>query len=263
MAVITITSDFGTKDTTLAELKARFYSKIPDFHWVDITHEVEPYNVWQGGFLLRRVYQDFPKGSIHLLMVGSAPKTGMDYICIKSEGHYFLAADNGGLSKVLGDRPISAAQRLNIPQVDAHDPLGLFATAAAHIVKGGKVALLGEKLDKMVRIKELAPATSDNSISGIIIYIDHYGTCVTNITRPLYQQMKQGRKSSIETKRRQVIKQFVELKGDVSESSLSAYWDRHDHLCLIVGKSGGSAMPGSNQLLGLQVHDWVRIDFTE
>jgi hypothetical protein len=32
-------------------------------------------------------------------------------------------------------------------------------------------------------------------------------------------------------------------------------------LSIAVGKSGGEHIRGSNELIGMKIHDWVRIDF--
>ncbi|MEY2963272.1 MAG: hypothetical protein RL754_533 [Bacteroidota bacterium] len=261
MALITATSDFGRKDATLAELKAQCYSRINDLNWVDISHEIEPHNIWQSAFVLRRVYKDFPAGTVHMMFVGAAPREGIEYLVIKADGQFFIAPNNGVLAYVLRDAKIAAARSIVIPNIDLDQHFALFAAAASHLIGGGKIDLLGPPLNSIVKIKEGAPAPSERSIQGAIVYVDHYGTCITNITKALFNSHLQGRRFSVELPRTKSIGRIYDRLGDVPQGTLAAYWDRHGHLSVLIGKSGGSHLKGSNELLGLKVNDWVRIDF--
>ena len=261
MAVITATSDFGLKDPSLAVAKAQFIRRVKNLNWVDISHEVEPHNVLQSAFLLKRAYKAFPPGSIHLMFVGSAPKEGLDYICMKADGQFFLAPNNGILATVLDGAKIVAARILDIRGIDPMDVNGLFAAAAAHLSEGGKVDLLGPSLKSIKRLKSQVPVVDANAIRGHVVYIDHYGTCVTNITKAMFESAQQGRRASVETSRNRSISKFYERIGDVPQGKIAGLWDDFGALCVVVGKSGGEHIKGSNELLGLNLHDWVRIDF--
>ena len=53
MAIITLTTDLGTKDSYLASVKGSIYSQIEDAIIVDITNEVAAFNIQQAAFVLR------------------------------------------------------------------------------------------------------------------------------------------------------------------------------------------------------------------
>ena len=89
MAVITATSDFGPKDATLAKAKAHFIRRVKELQWVDISHEVEPHNIQQASFLLKRAFTSFPPGTVHVVFVGSGPQQGLTYVCVKANKQYF------------------------------------------------------------------------------------------------------------------------------------------------------------------------------
>jgi S-adenosylmethionine hydrolase len=261
MAVITATSDFGTSDITLSRAKVQFIRRVKDLHWVDVSHGVEPHNLSQAAFILRRAYVAFPPGTIHLMFVGGAPFEGIEYICIKADGQFFIAPNNGVLASVLENAKIVAARVLDIRGVEALDWFGLFAAAASHLSEGGKVDLLGPSLKSIKRIKEQVPVTSEQAIRGNVVYIDHYGTCVTNISKAMFDAVQQGRRASVETSRNRSISKIYTHIGAVPQGKIAGIWDEFGMLCVAVGKSGGEHIKGSNELLGLNVHDWVRIDF--
>ena len=261
MAVITATSDFGLKDPNVALAKAQFIRRVKGVQWVDISHEVEPHNVLQAAFLLKRSYAAFPPGSIHIMYVGSAPREGLEYICMKADGQFFLAPNNGILASVLEQAKIVAARILDIRGIDPMDVHGLFASAAAHLSEGGKVDLLGPSLTKIKKLKTSAPLVDEYAIRGNVVYIDHHGTCITNISRTLFDAHQKGRRASVETSRNRSIAKIYDRIGEVPQGKIAGVWDAHGMLCVAVGKSGGEHIKGSNELLGLNINDWVRIDF--
>ena len=261
MTVITFTSDFGLRDTTVARVKARFMRRVKDPLMVDVSHLVEPHNITEAAFMLRRVYQDFPPGTIHCVFVGAGTQENKEYICLKANGHYFLGVNNGILTSVLNGAKITGARVLDIRGVDTTDEKDLFAAAAGHLSMQGKLEVLGPPLKSVKRIKENAPATSDYAVRGHVIYIDHFGTCVTNISKELLNSQLKGRRASVEVARNRSIKAIFDHIAEVPQGDIAALWDQHGMLCIAVGKSGGDHIKGSNELLGMKIHDWVRIDF--
>lgn len=261
MALITLLSDYGLRDNTLARLKVRLLRRIPGATLLDISHGVEPHNIMEGAHLLRGVYKDFPKGTIHCAMIGTSPMEGSDYICLKAFGQYFLGTNNGLLTSVLREEKITGARSLDIRGIDPSDEKELFAAAVAHLSSGGKLDLLGPALTKVKRIKEPMPGVSNYAISGNIVYIDRLGTCATNISKVLFEQHLQSRSFSIELARGRSMKKIFDRIADVPQGKLAAHWNEEGMLSISVGKSGGEHIRGSHELLGMKVHDWVRIDF--
>lgn len=262
MAVITLTSDFGLRDTTVALAKSRFIRRVKSPLMVDISHLVEPYNLVEAAFMLRRTHEEFPPGSVHCVYVGAAPKEGIEYVCLRSGGQFFIAANNGILTSVLRDKKITGARILDIRGIDPNDVYDLFAAAAAHLLEGGKLEMLGPPLKKVKSLKVSQPVTSEFAIGGHIVYVDHLGTCVTNISRKHVEAHPNfGLRMTVETVRNRSVPKIYERKADVPPAAIAAHWDEYGMLCVVVGKSGGEHIKGSNQLLGLKVNDWVRIDF--
>ena len=261
MAIITLLSDYGLRDNTVARLKARILRRIEGTHLVDISHGVEPHNILEASYMLRGVFTDFPKGTIHCVMVGTSPQEGSEYICLKAKGQYFLGVNNGLLTSALKDAKITGARKIEINGVDLTEEKELFAAAAAHLEAGGTLDLLGPPLTSVKKVKEPTPGVSDYAISGNVIYVDRWGTCITNITKALFDQHLQGRTFSVELARNRSMKRIYPRIAEVPQGKLAALWNDEGLLAIAVGKSGGSHIRGSNELIGMKVHDWVRIDF--
>lgn len=261
MSIITFTSDFGLRDTTVARLKARFLQRAPGATHVDISHMVEPHNITEAAFMLRSVYNDFPAGTVHCVFVGARPSSTTEYICLKASGQFFIGTNNGMLTAVLRNAKITGARTLDIRGADPNDEKDLFAAAAGHLVQGGKMDMLGPALKSVKSIKEHMPAVTEFAIRGHVIYIDRFGTCVTNISRELYTNHLDGRRSSVEVARSRSIKKIYDRIAEVPQGDIAALWNEQNMLCIAVGKSGGDHIKGSNELLGMKINDWVRIDF--
>ncbi len=95
MAIITLTTDWGSKDHYLASVKGAILSKIPDATIIDISHEIAPFDLNQASYILKSVYKNFPKGSIHIIGVNCEASLDQSHVIIKEQEQYFIGADNG------------------------------------------------------------------------------------------------------------------------------------------------------------------------
>ena len=67
MSIITLTTDFGTKDHFVGAVKGAIYSELPDAKIVDITHHISPFNITETAYILKNSYKSFPEGTIHII----------------------------------------------------------------------------------------------------------------------------------------------------------------------------------------------------
>ena len=69
MAVITLMSDFGTRDHYVACMKGVILQTAPKATIVDVTHDIMPHGIVQAAFVLRQVWAWFPPNTIHVAVV--------------------------------------------------------------------------------------------------------------------------------------------------------------------------------------------------
>src|SRR5689334_17727794 len=105
MSVITLTTDWGRRDYFVASLKGRLISLCPDTRIVDISHDINPFDVLQASFILSNCYDKFPEGTIHFIgMKGNRLKDELKkYILVKCRNYYFIGYDSGIFFLTLGD----------------------------------------------------------------------------------------------------------------------------------------------------------------
>ena len=67
--LITLITDFGVADHFVASMKGVILSIAPRVRIVDVTHQITPYAVNEGAFVLAQAWRWFPKGTIHVAVV--------------------------------------------------------------------------------------------------------------------------------------------------------------------------------------------------
>lgn len=184
MAIVTLLTDFGTTDSYVAELKAGILSAAPHAVLVDVTHAVPPGDVRSAAYLLGRTWHRFPEGTVHLGVVDPGVGTTRGAVALGAGGHWFVGPDNGLFTAVLRDHEVEIVA-LPVAETAAATFHGrdVFAPAAAALASGAALHVLGEPYLAMPeRLVYSEPRYEGKSIVGEIVYVDRFGTLVTNLS---------------------------------------------------------------------------------
>ena len=100
MAIVTLLTDSGESDYYVAAIKAKILSVNPGLNLVDISHKIGPCDFAHGAFVLKSVFRDFPKGTVHLAGVDATGNKDDAYIALQLEDHFFVGTDNGLFSLI-------------------------------------------------------------------------------------------------------------------------------------------------------------------
>jgi S-adenosylmethionine hydrolase len=182
MTIITLLTDFGTADSYVAEVKGVLLSRAPDAVLVDVTHDVPAGDVRSAAYLLGRTWHRFPAGTIHLAVVDPGVGTSRAALALRAHDHYFVAPDNGILTPLLRDTEIEAVV-LSTPESAAPTFHGrdVFAPAAAELAQRAGLAELGVRFSRIPeRLAYTSPHPEGQYMVGEIVYVDRFGTLVTN-----------------------------------------------------------------------------------
>ena len=168
-------------------MKGALLSAAPGLTLVDVTHAVPPGDVRAGAYLLARAWPRFPSGTVHLAVVDPGVGTGRAALAVAAHGHYFVGPDNGLFTLVLRDAEV---QIVVLPTPDGASPTfhgrDVFAPAAAALAAGATLAELGPPFGGMpVRLAYREPHHEGKSVMGQVVYVDRFGTLVTNLTPEL------------------------------------------------------------------------------
>jgi S-adenosylmethionine hydrolase len=189
-ALITLTTDFGEADYYVAAMKGVIYSLNPAADMVDITHMVPPHDVYSAAFTLLCCYKDFPKSTIHLVVVDPGVGSRRRPILVMAGDYYFIGPDNGVFSYVYQREHVSRVVNLTsqhyyrAPVSNTFHGRDIFAPCAAALSKGVGWQMLGEEIDDPVRFNVPMPSSGDGKrIRGTVIHIDRFGNIITNVTQ--------------------------------------------------------------------------------
>src|SRR5947209_10040876 len=160
-ALVTLTTDFGTSDHFVGVMKGVISGIVPQARIVDITHQVQPFEIADGAFLIAQAYSHFPKKTIHVVVVDPGVGSARRPLLVEMAGQYFVAPDNGVLSMVYSRAPHKARHITN--EAYFLKPVSLtfhgrdvFAPVAAHLASGVAPSRFGKTISDHVRL------TSDN-----------------------------------------------------------------------------------------------------
>lgn len=257
MAIITLTTDLGTKDFYQAVLKGTILNQFPEVNLVDITHEIPAFNIPQAAFIVKNAFHYFPKYTVHLIGVDTVYNESGRYVALRYHEHYFVGADNGFFSLVFNEHPnevveltiLQEAQLLHFPLAD------ILAKAAIHLARGGALKEIGLPITNLLERISLHPVIEQDTIRGCVIYIDAFQNVITNITKSLFTQVQQGRNFTLFFKRNESISQLSWHYNEVLEGENLCLFGMSNHLEIAINKGNASG------LLGLKLGDIVRIEF--
>ncbi len=187
MPLITLLTDFGSTDSYVAEMKGVMLVRCPAATLVDVTHAVPPGDVRSGAYLLGRAWHRFPAGTVHLAVVDPGVGTARAALALGAHGHWFVGPDNGLFTPVLSGIEVEIVV---LPTPDGAAPTfhgrDLFAPAAAAIAGGTVLSALGARLATIpARLTYTEPHYQGKAVIGEIVYVDRFGTLVTNLTTEL------------------------------------------------------------------------------
>lgn len=190
--LISLLTDFGEADSYVAEVKGVLLSRVHGAALVDITHQVPAGDLRAAQYILSRAWHCFPRETVHLAVVDPGVGTERRALAAAAAGHYFVAPDNGLLSFLPPDAqfvslPIPATAA---PTFHARD---VFAPAAGQLALGAALTHLGHAITDPHRTPLPAPHQDGGVAVGEVIYVDRFGTLISNVVPSLVDGRKDAR----------------------------------------------------------------------
>lgn len=189
--IITLTTDFGTRDGFVGQMKGVILSINPYCNIVDITHDITPFAVREAGLVMKGIARYFPHGAIHVTVVDPGVGSERKPIAVKTYAGIFVGPDNGVFSWILSSAASWEAREMKDETLFMPNPhptfhgRDVFAPAAAYISAGRNFESIGPVVEDPVVLHCPAPQETSNGILGEVIYIDRFGNCAANIESPM------------------------------------------------------------------------------
>jgi S-adenosyl-L-methionine hydrolase (adenosine-forming) len=263
LGIITITSDLGNKDHYVAAVKAAILSHEPAATIVDISHMVRPFDLHSAAYLIRSVWNEFPMGTVHMIGINPELTAENAHVVVHYMSHYFVGADNGIFSLIFDEEPEDVFE-ITLAQGDnwTFPMKGVFATAAAHLSKGGSPEFLGTRIEGLNRVMSPEAYCDGALIKGRVEYIDHYGNAYTNISKELFEAERKKRNYAVQFKSNGfAIQKISRYYTDVVEGERLAMWAGNGYLLIAINGGASDHGGGAAELFGLETGDSIRIEF--
>lgn len=276
MAIITLTTDYGTKDHFAGALKGKLYTRFPDAVLVDISHQIDPFNIAEASYITSVSYKNFPENTVHFIGVDMEVSAENIPVAMQWNNHYFLAANNGILGMILGSE--TPQQLVALPISDTSSET-LFIQAAIALAQGKPLASLGTPINTLKVLTEQQPVISEDlsSIKAYVIYIDNFGNVVTNVTKTIFEKARKGRNFEIllNEKRKYStpirLKTIIEKYSDIAQNSnfnlkdfegdKLAIFNEAGYLEIAIFRSNPATVGSAASLYGLSYRDAITINF--
>lgn len=190
MPIVTLTTDFGHQDHYVGAMKGVILGLAPKATLVDITHGIRAYDIIHGAFILRQIWAYYPIGTIHVAVVDPGVGTDRRILVGRYSGRIIIAPDNGLVTLIHRDAELEvmrvAENNRLWPRMESSTFHGrdVMAPIAGHVARGTKLEDVGPATDHvdMLQLPE-ATLNRDQSVTGEVLFVDRFGSLVTNITR--------------------------------------------------------------------------------
>lgn len=191
MPVVTLTTDFGTRDWFAGVMKGVILRSQPASNIVDLSHDVPPGDVRAGAFILRSSCRYFPPQTVHVAVVDPGVGSPRRAIAVQARHGVFVGPDNGVLSWAVAPGEVLAIRELKNPALFLQPMSGtfhgrdVFAPAAVHLLSGRPWEDLGPGLEEMARLSWPEPQRTQKLIQAEVIHVDHFGNAITSLDSEL------------------------------------------------------------------------------
>ena len=243
-AVITLTTDFGTQDSYVAEMKAVILGVNPAVHLVDVTHHVTAHDIVEGALAVEAVAAVCPPGTIHVAVVDPGVGTSRRGITVAAGEQLFVGPDNGIFTAVLGRgrweafelRAVGYRRATVSATFHGRD---VFAPAAAHLALGVAPSRFGPRVTDPVRLEWATARPAGDGIEGEVIHVDRFGNLVTSIAADAIERLVARGGVTIRIAGRAVP--LVRTYGDLAPGGAGALVGSHGRLEVAVREGSAAA----------------------
>jgi len=181
MAIITLTTDFGTRDGYVGAVKGVLARNTDGTTIVDIAHDIPRGDIAHAAWVVATSTKEFPYGSIHVVIVDPGVGGARRGVIVNADQQWYVGPDNGVFAYVA--EPQSGAWAIETrlfrgrrvsPTFHGRD---IFAHAAAALARGEDPTHAGPA----VRLGGQLPWGARTSGSGRVVHVDHFGNLISDL----------------------------------------------------------------------------------
>jgi S-adenosylmethionine hydrolase len=187
MPIVTLLSDFGTRDGFVAAMKGVVAAVSPEARIIDATHDIEPGDIEAAAFVLAQYWDLYPPGTVHLAVVDPGVGSERKALVLVADQRFVVAPDNGIITRVVKAavdwRCVEVRERryLRTEVSSTFHGRDVFAPVAAHLSSGVPADQLGPALGHPVLVEVDPPLRRAARLQGRVVHVDRFGNLITDI----------------------------------------------------------------------------------
>jgi S-adenosylmethionine hydrolase len=227
-------------------MKAVILGICPSAQIVDITHEIENFNVRMGAYILACAAPYFPKGTIHVAVVDPGVGTKRRPLLIEAEKDFFIGPDNGVLTLAAKAQSIKriyeiSNRKLMLPQISStFHGRDIFAPAAAHLANGISPKEFGPEIRDITTPKFARLAKKKDAIVGEVLHVDGFGNIITNFGEKELESIGIGDIVAVKFKNKLLKLKFCRAYAEVPPKEPLAIIGSHNFLEISINRGNAA-----------------------
>jgi len=185
---IVLLTDFGSEDYRVSQLKGIIYSNNPEARLINGSHSVPAFNVPTGAFILNIAAKEFPADVVFVAVIAPYSQTETKYLVLTTEkGQIFVLPDNGLLTYVADSMGVKTVYQVT-NQALFEQPINELSAEriqgkiGALMAAGYRARDVGVALPNFTTLDIQEPTIVGNKLLGTVVYIDHFGNGITNVS---------------------------------------------------------------------------------
>jgi len=246
-ANIVFLSDLGLEDDSVAQCKAAMYEVNPEARIIDMTHQIEPFDIRFAAFILADSAAMWPAGTVFVAVVDPGVGTSRKRLAIKTKNNqYLVGPDNGIFSVAIKKHGVEKAvyiENLEFarnPVSSTFEGRDVFSPVGAWLSKDATVMdRLGKKVGKFEGIEWKPPVLEESGLKGSVLHVEKpYGNVWTDIDRKSFSKtgIVTGSNLKVVVSDQQLTLPLTRTFGDVQMGAMLAYFNSRGLLSFAVNK---------------------------
>ncbi len=273
MNIITLTSDFGTKNYWISAIKTKIIRAVPQVSIIDISHEISPYNYLECAYVLKSCIPLHKPNTVHIIGFEASPKPNTPILIVQLHKQFFVVANNGLMGLITTKEDIEQVISVSKQMINRTPfmTLDTLTNIGIELVKGKSLTSLGTRVHQMELLTPDQPIIDSlqSKIKGCVIYIDRYGNLVTNITQSLFESLLKNQSFRINARSFVIDKIYYSysecaINHSSTKSPLGskfAIFNSNKLLEIGVYKGDPNTVGSASSLYGLNYRDPITIEF--
>lgn len=187
--LVTLTTDYGTRDGYVGALKGAILRIWPEARLVDLLHDVPPHDALAGAVSLLTSCRAFPDGTVHLVVVDPDVGTSRAGLVVRAWDQWFVGPDSGVLHFALAHPAARIWTILDTVRTSGptttFDGRDWFAPAAAALAAGRPIEEIAAPTEDVALLDLPAPVYEPFRWRGHILHVDGFGNLISDLPAPL------------------------------------------------------------------------------